>query len=328
MSYLWKRPCVLDQNKRFFDAEPVIKKISESRDYLNRQCWLELLKTFEKLQSPKLEIDISGPEVSVGSASDISEQQRSHLLAIINKLIPWRKGPFEICGESIDSEWRSEQKWERIAPYLDGIKGQRVADVGCGNGYYMFKALQFEPEFILGFDPSERFFLAFELLQKFIQADNLQMELLGIEDLSHFEGFFHSIVCMGVLYHQRNPLKALQLLRGALKPKGFLLLEGQIVPGEEIISFFPPERYAKARNVYFLPTVACLKAWLHRVGFEEIEVVSVAKTNFSEQRKTAHAPFESLRDFLDKDDSSKTIEGHPAPQRAIVLARNKPKKKR
>ena len=182
---------------------------------------------------------------------------------------------------------------------------------------------RYEPSFILGLDPSEKFFLAFELMQKFAQVENLQTEMLGIEDLENFADFFNTIICMGVLYHQRNPIEALQLLKAALRPRGLLVLEGQVIEGEESSALFPVERYAKARNVYFLPTVNCLKSWLHRVGFEDIEVVSVARTDFNEQRKTAFAPFESLSDFLDKDDPSKTIEGYPAPQRAVVLARNK-----
>ena len=323
MSYFWERPNILEANSSHFNFNSIQEKTNRSREYLQRECWLELLSLIQKLNPNKLDLNLDSPQVSLGASADLNQEEHEQVSEIIKQLIPWRKGPIEVAGQFIDSEWRSDMKWERLAPHLAGIEGQRVADVGCGNGYYMYKALEFNPRFILGFDPSEKFFLAFEFLQKFAQAENLQQEILGLEDLSDFEGFFNTILCLGVLYHQRNPIQALQILKKALRPRGLLVMEGQIIPGEEPHALFPPDRYAKARNVFFVPTVSCLEAWLHRVGFEDIEVVSVAKTSYEEQRKTPFSPSESLEDFLDKDDPSKTIEGFPAPERAIILARNR-----
>jgi len=82
----------------------------------------------------------------------------------------------------------------------------------------------------------------------------------------------------------------------------------------------PPGRYAKMRNVWFLPSIAVMTLWLQRCGFTEIACVDVSSTSFEEQRSTEWMRFESLADFLDPNDRSKTAEGHPAPVRAIFTA--------
>src|SRR5690606_22320977 len=99
---------------------------------------------------------------------------------------------------------RSDFKWERVRPCIKELRGKRVLDVGCGNGYYMFRAAAEEPELVLGLDPSEAFLYQFETIQRFAGLPNLQYELLGIEELPIFDKFFDLVLCMGVLYHQRN----------------------------------------------------------------------------------------------------------------------------
>ena len=59
---------------------------------------------------------------------------------------------------------------------------------------------------------------------------------------------------------------------------------------------------------------------MQRVGFKNIKVVDVAPTTIEEQRATEWMDSQSLVDFLDPNDHSKTIEGYPAPLRAVVIA--------
>jgi tRNA (mo5U34)-methyltransferase len=82
----------------------------------------------------------------------------------------------------------------------------------------------------------------------------------------------------------------------------------------------PPGRYAKMRNVWFIPSVDTLTVWLQRAGFENVRVADISATTVREQRSTDWMQFESLRDFLSADDPCKTIEGHPAPVRAVFIA--------
>jgi tRNA (mo5U34)-methyltransferase len=49
-------------------------------------------------------------------------------------------------------------------------------------------------------------------------------------------------------------------------------------------------------------------------------MVDISTTSIEEQRSTEWMKFESLKDFLDPEDPSKTVEGHPAPIRAVFVA--------
>ena len=286
-----------------------------------REC-LALLPTREELlrRGRIVHCDCSGPEVVIGKSGVFSDQEQSALLKAVSLLRPWRKGPLSIFGIDIDAEWRSDFKWDRIKPKLPTLKGRRVADIGCGNGYYMFRASAEEPECLVGFDPSEAFYYSFELLQRYAQAPGLQYEILGIEHLEIFPKFFDVVLCMGVVYHRRNPLDGLRNILNSLRPGGTIILESQSIPGSESIALCPEGCYAKARNVYFVPTAKCLSSWLKKAGFREVEVFSEIKLSTDEQRRTEFAPFESLSDFLDPEDPSKTVEGYPAPLRTAVRA--------
>ena len=79
-------------------------------------------------------------------------------------------------------------------------------------------------------------------------------------------------------------------------------------------------RYAKMPNVWFLPSPETLISWLRKQGFVNAKIIDVTATSTEEQRQTDWMTFESLDNFLDPHDKSKTIEGHPAPIRAAVVA--------
>jgi tRNA (mo5U34)-methyltransferase len=74
------------------------------------------------------------------------------------------------------------------------------------------------------------------------------------------------------------------------------------------------------RNVWHLPTVPQLLAWAGQAGFRNPRVVDVSATTPTEQRRTEWMPFESLADALDPADRARTVEGWPAPRRAVVLS--------
>jgi len=125
---------------------------------------------------------------------------------------------------------------------------------------------------------------------------------------------------MGVLYHRRSPLDHLYELRACLRSGGELVLETLVIEGEEGTVLMPEGRYAKMRNVWFFPSIATMELWLRRCDFKDVRCVDVSTTSLDEQRATQWMTFESLADFLDPDDRTKTIEGHPAPMRAVFTA--------
>jgi tRNA (mo5U34)-methyltransferase len=270
---------------------------------------------------PSEEVKIVDGEVfSVRGSEQYEERHREQIQALLKALIPWRKGPFCFFGEEIDAEWRSDWKWKRIEPHLPELWGRRIGDIGCNNGYYMLRMLQYDPKVLIGSDPSGRCFYQFDLFRRCIGDPRLLFELFGIEHMHLFPKFFDVLFCLGVLYHRRDPFTSCRMLFEALRPNGTLFMESLVYPGEEPVAFSPPDRYAKMRNVWFIPTVSCLENWLRKAGFSEIEVIDYSLTTVQEQRKTHYAPYDSLEDFLDPNDFSKTCEGHPAPQRAILKA--------
>ncbi len=254
------------------------------------------------------------------------EEDSKEALETATKLIPWRKGPFQVGELDIDAEWRSDKKWQRLKESLPNLKDKVVLDVGCNNGYYMFEMAKQDPKLVLGIDPVLHNQAQFEFINHFKKYDNLKFELFGIEDLPNFRSFFDVVFSMGVLYHHRHPLEQLISIRESLVPGGEMIMETIGIPGEETICLFPEDRYSKMRNVWFLPTLSCLKNWINRTGFIDMEVVSVSTTNFEEQRQTKWCPppHQSLEDFLDPEDKTKTVEGYPAPVRFCIRAKKKP----
>jgi tRNA (mo5U34)-methyltransferase len=239
---------------------------------------------------------------------------------LLLSLAPWRKGPFEIAGITIDSEWRSNLKWDRLKNSIAPLTGRRVLDVGCGNGYYALRMQRAGALSVIGIDPTLLYVMQFLAVNHFFGTERVFALPLRLEELPPATRALDTTFSMGVLYHQRSPIDHLRQLRGTLRPGGQLVLETIFVPGEESYACTPSERYARMRNVWLLPTIAELKTWLNRSGFKEVSVVDESQTSCDEQRSTEWMSFESLREALKPDDPDWTVEGWPAPRRVIVLA--------
>ncbi len=282
--------------------------------------------TFRKLLQGLPEVvpsglDLGGKCVHIGTAEDLVAKEKKQLATALKGLHPWRKGPFNVFGTRIDCEWRSDLKWDRVKDRITPLPDRKILDIGSSNGYYLFRMLPARPRLAIGLEPYLTFFYQFQVLQSFIRAPQIHCLPVRFDDFPVLEGFFDTVFCMGILYHSRAPLDMLGRIRQQLAPNGELVLETLIIEGDEDTALCPYPRYAKMHNAYFLPTIPCLENWLRRAGFTDIHCVDVTRTTPAEQRKTDWMAFESLTDFLDPDDPTRTIEGYPAPVRAILLAR-------
>ena len=231
---------------------------------------------------------------------------------------PWRKGPFQVSETFIDSEWRSNFKYDLLRPHFN-LKDKIVGDIGCNNGYYLFKMMEDSPKRLIGFDPSAVTFCQFKFLDHFVKS-GITYELLGIEHVEFYEHKFDTLFCLGVLYHRADPIGMLKSLFKGLNQNGELILDTFMIDGEEDICLTPRDRYSKIPNIYFVPTVNALKNWCYRAGFKSVEVLETMKTEANEQRKTEWIDTQSLEDFLDPEDDTKTVEGYPAPKRIYIKA--------
>jgi len=242
------------------------------------------------------------------------------LTAALRGLMPWRKGPFRFGPVLVDTEWRSDLKWERIQPAL-ALDGHRVLDVGSGSGYHLWRMLEAGASEVLGIDPSVLFHCQFAAVKELLRDNRAASLPLTLEQFDPGLLRFDTVFSMGVLYHRKDPIVHLDKLKSMLAPEGQLLLETLVVEGDSNTCLVPPDRYARMNNVWFLPSVAHLTRWLMRVGFTSVEVVDVSTTTTSEQRQTEWMQFESFEFAIDPANPSQTVEGLPRPQRAALLAR-------
>jgi tRNA (mo5U34)-methyltransferase len=242
------------------------------------------------------------------------------LASLLMPFHPWRKGPYHIHGVHIDTEWRSDWKWDRVRPHLQPLENRTILDVGCGNGYHCWRMAGEGAKLVVGIDPSPLFICQFFAMKNFIQNPKAWVLPLGIEDLPEAPGAFDTVFSMGVLYHRKDPMEHVDRLKAYLRPRGQLVIETLVVDGPEGHVLIPEGRYAKMRNVWNIPSVATLEKWMREAGMKEVKVVDECVTTTEEQRATEWMTFESLPDFLDPSDSSITAEGHPAPKRAVVVA--------
>ncbi len=278
--------------------------------------WPRWLQALQHLPTDAGEnYDIARDCIRVGPNRD-DAQQRQWLM----QLHPWRKGPFRFFGTMIDTEWRSDWKWQRLQPFLPDLSGQVVLDIGCGSGYHLWR-MAAAGATAIGIDPTALFAAQFALFKRCMTEQPVFYIPVGIEAMPPTTQAFDTVFSMGILYHRRAPIDHLLQLHGLLRKQGTLVLETLVIDGDAGQCLLPPGRYAKMRNVWFIPSIPMLTVWLQRAGFRDIHCVNVCATDTKEQRSTDWMTFESLADFLDSDDPQRTIEGHPAPKRAMVLAR-------
>lgn len=292
--------------------------------FLSREVWSDVFHLFNLLRldnvtPSKFDISEDGAVTIDIKADDLKQ----YLSPLVNELIPWRKGPWRLNNFFIDSEWKSNIKYADIQPLKHLFKSKRLLDIGGGNGYYAIRSIFDLADSALIFDPSEKFFFQFELIQKFLRNPRAQYEIGGYQEARQTMLNFDVLFCLGVFYHQKHPLDLIESCRKLLEMEGILFLESMIIEGNKSELFFPPDRYAKARNVYFLPTIDALNSILRRTGFGNIELVSLRETNFNEQRSTVHMPYESLEQFIDTKNQDITIEGYQRPKRALIIAKKK-----
>lgn len=290
----------------------------------NAQTWSRQLT-----ELPDITTDISNLRsgtLTIGSESElllatplpsaVKERFRNQLM----QFRPWRKGPISLFGQFIDTEWRSDWKWDRILPHIQPLKARTVLDVGCGNGYHCFRMRGEGAKFVLGVDPTRLFLMQFQIMKKYLPQEPVFLLPLKGEQLPRPLSVFDTVFSLGVLYHRKSPLEHLEELRDCLVPGGELVLESLVVPADETTTLVPEDRYAQMRNVWNIPNPSVLEDWLKKAGFVNTRIVNINQTSPQEQRATDWMVFQSLRDFLDPDDVSKTVEGYPAPCRAILVA--------
>jgi len=280
--------------------------------------WQSVIESMPELATTHRLLDAN--VIEIGRSDDLTKEEMMKLENRLKALHPWRKGPYNLFNIHIDTEWRSDWKWDRLKNHIAPLNHRLVLDVGCGNGYHCWRMLGAGAKMVVGIDPLLLNVLQFQVVRKLYGEVPVYLLPLGIEDLPYGLKVFDTVFSMGVLYHRRSPIDHLMELRDCLRPGGELVLETLIIDGGLGEVLLPEGRYAKMRNVWFLPSCDTLISWLKRCGFQNIRLIDVSSTSVEEQRSTEWMQFHSLKDFLSAENHQLTCEGLPAPKRAIIVA--------
>ena len=282
--------------------------------------WVDIFDKLPVITPDEVHLDQS--IIKVKSNNALPEATIKQIDTLLLQMVPWRKGPFRIYDVRIDTEWQSYQKWDRLKDAIAPLGNRRILDVGCGNGYYALRMIGAGARFVVGVDPYLRYIMQFKMLRHFLgeSANEIQLAPVGFESIPSNLQMFDTVFSMGVLYHHRSPFDHLQRLFESLRSGGELVLESIVIDGSAQSVLVPEGRYAKMRNVWFIPSALAIEVWLKKTGFKNIRTIDISTTTIQEQRSTRWMPYESLVDFLNSNNPEKTFEGYSAPKRAIILA--------
>lgn len=301
----------------------IIERGLDTHRYGDLPQWCQSLESLPRTQPSSVELNDA---VRIGSKDDIDNETTALIEKHLRELMPWRKGPLWIHDIFIDTEWRSDWKWQRVLPHLDNLSGRLVLDVGCGNGYHCWRMLGAGAERVVGIDPSPRFVVQFYAIKHFVDAALAATAPVDVipatlDDFPDPLPVFDTVFSMGVLYHRHSPIDHLRQLKQQLRSGGQLVLETLLIRGQQGRVLVPEQRYAMMNNVWFLPSPDTLLSWLRKCGFVDVRLVDLNQTTMEEQRSTDWMRFHSLAQFLDPNNPMLTVEGHPAPLRGIFTAR-------
>ena len=301
-------------------AEIVVQQIDKGLDanqHGDLERWQSVIQSLPEIKADQVSFTDSAITVK---GETLGESTQIELEKCLKGLMPWRKGPYLIHNVFIDTEWRSDWKWQRLKDKIQPLENKVVLDVGCGNGYHGWRMLGENAKLVIGVDPSALFVVQQQCIKHFVGDLPFYVLPLGIESVPENLQAFDSVFSMGVLYHRRSPIDHMMQLRQCLKPAGELILETLVIDGNENQVLIPKNRYAKMRNVWFIPSCDAIILWLSRCGYKNIKLIDVCDTTIEEQRSTEWMQYDSLETYLDPDDASLTIEGYAAPKRAVFTA--------
>jgi tRNA (mo5U34)-methyltransferase len=193
--------------------------------------------------------------------------------------------PGHFLGDYPNTKWRT---FAHAIP--DDLSGRTVLDIGCNAGFYSIEMKRRGAERVLGidFDPA---YLAQARFAAEIAGCDIEFRQMSVYDVAQLRESFDIVLFMGVLYHLRHPLLALDLIhehvvRDAMIFQSMQRGSGEVEPLDSDYPFwetgifgkpgypvmhFVEKRYAHDPTNWWIPNRACAEAMLRSAGFEIVD---------------------------------------------------------
>ena len=179
-------------------------------------------------------------------------------------------------------------KFRRFAPHLPvDLSGKSVLDIGCNAGFYSIEMKRRGANRVLAVDSDDRYLAQARFASETLGFEDIEFAKLDVYDVGAIGERFDLVIFMGVLYHLRHPLLALDLIREHVAGDMMLFQSmqrgsKQVLPVEENYEFnqaehffetgypklhFIEQRYADDWTNWWVPNRACTEAMLRSAGF-------------------------------------------------------------
>ncbi len=170
------------------------------------------------------------------------------------------------------------------------LDGKSVLDIGCNAGFYSLEMKRRGADRVLGIDFDDRYLDQARLAAE-VRGAEIEFRKLSVYDVASLGERFDLVIFMGVLYHLRHPLLALDLIHDHVA--GDLLLFQTMQRGSETVDPLAPDydffeqdhfdqpgypkmhfvehRYARDPTNWWIPNQACSEAMLRSAGFRIVD---------------------------------------------------------
>jgi tRNA (mo5U34)-methyltransferase len=211
-------------------------------------------------------------------------------------------------------------KFRRFAGKLPDVGGKSVLDIGCNAGFYSIEMKRRGAARVLGIDSDERYLAQARLAAETLGHDDIEFAQLDVYDVGALGARFDLVIFMGVLYHLRHPLLALDLIREHVA-RDLLLFQSMQRGSKNVLQVEADYEFAQTDHFFeasypklhfiereycgdwtnwWVPNRACTEAMLRSAGFridkrieEEVYLCRVADRPYAKFGAAAVYPVRS-----------------------------------
>jgi tRNA (mo5U34)-methyltransferase len=182
-------------------------------------------------------------------------------------------------------------KWRKIQPAIPvDLRGKTVLDIGCNGGFYSIEMKKRGASRVVAIDSDSRYLKQAEFAAEVLDVE-IEFRQMDVYDVADLQQEFDLVLFMGVLYHLRHPLLALDLLykyvvRDKLVFQSLRRGSSHVASLDENYSFnetaifqsdgyplmyFVENCYADDPTNWWIPNRACVEAMLRSSGFSILD---------------------------------------------------------